>query len=147
MRLVGRFKNLIQDFTKKYDGNRSKTAPKDIDEYIARVPDDVRETLEKIRMTIRKAAADAQETISYQIPTFTLSGKLVHFAAFKNHIGFYPGPSGIEKFKDELSVYDSAKGSVQFPLDKPIPFRLISRIVKFRVNENLKKAEAKGKKQ
>lgn len=125
----------------------SQTAPKNLDEYIARFPDDVRETLEKIRMTIRKAAPDAQETISYQIPTFTLYGNLVHFAAFKRHIGFYPGPSGIEKFRDELSIYDGAKGSVQFPLDKPIPFSLISRIVKFRVNENLKKAEAKGKKQ
>ena len=125
----------------------SQTAPTNIDEYIARFPDDVRETLEKIRMTIRKAAPDAQETISYQIPTFTLHGNLMHCAAFKKHIGFYPGPSGIEKFKDELSVYDGAKGSVQFPLDKAIPFSLISRIVKFRVNENLKKAEAKGKKQ
>jgi uncharacterized protein YdhG (YjbR/CyaY superfamily) len=125
----------------------SRTAPKDIDEYIARFPDDVRETLEKIRMTIRKAASEAQETISYQIPTFILRGNLVHFAAFKKHIGFYPGPSGIEKFKGELSVYDGAKGSVQFPLGKPIPFSLISRIVRFRVNENLKKAEAKGKKQ
>lgn len=125
----------------------SRTAPKDIDEYITRFSDDVRETLEKVRTTIRKAAPDAQETISYQIPTFTLYGNLVHFAAFKKHIGFYPGPSGIEKFKDELSVYDGAKGSVQFPLDNPIPFSLISRIVKFRVNENLKKAEAKGRKQ
>ena len=124
----------------------SQTAPKNIDEYIARFPDDVRQTLEKIRMTIRKAAPDAQETISYQIPTFTLQGNLVHFAAFKKHIGFYPGPSGIEKFKDELFGYDGAKGSVQFPLDKPVPFGLISRIVKFRVNENLKKAEAKEKK-
>jgi uncharacterized protein YdhG (YjbR/CyaY superfamily) len=96
----------------------SRTVPKDIDEYIARFPDNARETLEKIRTTIRKAAPDAQETISYQIPTFTLYGNLVHFAAFKKHIGFYPGPSGIEKFKDELSVYDGAKGSVQFPLDK-----------------------------
>ena len=82
----------------------SQTAPKDIDEYIARFPDDVRETLEKIRLTIRKAAPDAQETISYQIPTFTQYGNLVHFAAFKRHIGFYPGPSGIEKFRDELSI-------------------------------------------
>jgi uncharacterized protein YdhG (YjbR/CyaY superfamily) len=125
----------------------SRTAPKDIDEYIAGFPDDVRQTLEKIRRTIRKAAPNAQETISYQIPTFTLHGNLVHFAAFKNHIGFYPGPSGIEKFKDELSVYDGAKGSVQFPLNKSIPFSLISRIVEFRVKENLKKAEAKRKKQ
>jgi uncharacterized protein YdhG (YjbR/CyaY superfamily) len=125
----------------------SQTAPKDIDEYIARFPDDVRQILEKIRMTIRKAAPNAQETISYQIPTFTLHGNLVHFAAFKKHIGFYPGPSGVEKFKDELSAYNGAKGSVQFPLEKPVPFSLISRIVKFRLNENLKKTEAKRKKQ
>jgi uncharacterized protein YdhG (YjbR/CyaY superfamily) len=125
----------------------SQTAPRDIDDYIARFPDDVRQILEKIRMTVRKAAPNAQETISYQIPTFTLHGNLVHFAAFKKHIGFYPGPSGVEKFKDELSAYNGAKGSVQFPLDKPVPFSLISRIVKFRLNENLKKAEAEGKKQ
>jgi uncharacterized protein YdhG (YjbR/CyaY superfamily) len=131
--------------TKEIRWELVKQYRKDIDEYITRFPVDVGEILEKIRMTIRKAAPDAQETISYQIPTFTLYGNLVLFAAFKKHIGFYPAPSGIEKFKDELSVYDGAKGSVQFPLDKPIPFRLISRIIKFRVNENLKKAEAKGK--
>ena len=122
----------------------SRTAPKDIDEYITRFPLGVRENLEKIRLTIRKAAPDAQEKISYQIPTFTLHGNLVHFAAFKNHIGFYPGPSGIENFKDELSNYAGAKGSVQFPVDRPIPFGLISKIVKFRVKENLKKPEAKA---
>lgn len=97
-------------------------------------------------MTIKKAAPDAGEAIKYQMPTFTLKGNLVHFAAFKKHIGFYPVPTGIEAFKDELSVYKTAKGSVQFPLDKPIPFDLISRIVKFRVKENLDKAAAKGKK-
>jgi len=120
-----------------------KTQPKNIDEYIASYPKDVQEILEKIRVTIRKAAPDAQETINYQIPTFTLKGNLVHFAAFKKHIGFYPAPSGIEKFKNELSGYESAKGSVQFPLDKPIPYDLISQIVKFRVKENLQKAELK----
>jgi uncharacterized protein YdhG (YjbR/CyaY superfamily) len=92
----------------------SRTAPKDIDEYIARFPDNVRETLEKIRTTIRRAAPDAQETISYQIPTFTLYGNLVHFAALKKHIGFYPGASGIEKFSGELSVYDGAKVRCSF---------------------------------
>ena len=97
-------------------------------------------------MTIREAAPDAQETIKYQMPTFTLKGNLVHFAAFKKHIGFYPLPTGIEQFKDELSVYKGGKGSVQFPLGKPIPFDLISRIVKFRVQENLERAEAKRKK-
>ena len=122
------------------------TAPKNIDEYIAGFPHDVQEILEKIRMTIRKAAPDAEETIKYQIPTFTLKGNLVHFAAYKKHIGFYPTSTGIEKFKNELSVYEGAKGSVKFPLDKPIPFALISKIVKFRVKENLARAEAKGKK-
>ena len=123
-----------------------RTAPKDIDEYIAGFPQDVQEILEKIRATIRKAAPDAEEAISYQIPTFILKGNLVHFAAFKKHIGFYPTPTGIEKFKDELSVYEGAKGSVRFPLDKPMPFGLISKIVRFRVKENLERAEAKGKK-
>jgi uncharacterized protein YdhG (YjbR/CyaY superfamily) len=113
---------------------------KDIDEYIGNFPNDVRELLEKVRITIRKAAPRATEKIGYGIPTFTLNGNLVHFAAFKKHIGFYPTPSGIEQFKQELSVYEGAKGSVQFPLDKPIPFGLIGKIVKFRVQENLKKA-------
>lgn len=124
-----------------------KTTPKDIDQYIAGFPEDVREILEKVRLTIRGAAPEAEETIKYQIPTFTLKGNLVHFAAYKKHIGFYPTPSGIEKFKKELSVYKSAKGSVQFPLDQPIPYDLISQIVTFRVNENLQKAETKRKKQ
>jgi uncharacterized protein YdhG (YjbR/CyaY superfamily) len=124
----------------------NRTTPNDIDEYIAGFTDDVQEILEKIRMTIRKAAPDAEETIKYQIPTFTLEGNLVHFAAFKKHIGFYPAPAGIEEFKNELSVYEGAKGSVKFPLDKPIPYELISKIVRFRVKNNLKKATTKGKK-
>jgi uncharacterized protein YdhG (YjbR/CyaY superfamily) len=124
-----------------------RTAPKTIDEYIAGFPPDVGQILQKVRMTIRKAAPDAEETIKYRMPTFTLKGtNLVHFAGFKNHIGFYPVPTGIEKFKSELSVYEGGKGSVKFPLDEPIPFGLISRIVKFRVKENLAKAKAKGKK-
>jgi uncharacterized protein YdhG (YjbR/CyaY superfamily) len=123
-----------------------ETAPKDIDEYIAGFPEDIQELLQKMRATIKKAAPDAEETISYRMPTFTLKGNLVHFAAFKNHIGFYPAASGIEKFKEELSAYEGAKGSVQFPLGKPIPFSLITRIVKFRVKENLERAEAKKKK-
>ncbi len=122
------------------------SASKNIDEYIAGFPQDVQEILEKIRSTIKNAAPDAVETISYQIPTFTLKGNLVHFAAFKKHIGFYPSPTGIEQFQEQLSVYKGAKGSVQFPLDKPIPFDLISRIVKFRARENYDRAEAKGKK-
>jgi uncharacterized protein YdhG (YjbR/CyaY superfamily) len=115
-----------------------------IDDYIAGFPKDVQKILEEIRMTIKKAAPEAEEAISYQMPTFKLQGNLVHFAAFKNHIGFYSVPSGIEKFKKELSVYKSAKGSVQFPLGKPIPYDLISKVVKFRVKENA--AKAKGKK-
>src|SRR6266498_3067439 len=98
-----------------------QTAPKNIDEYITGFPHDVQAILSKIRLTIRKAAPDAQETIKYQMPTFTLNGNLVHFAAFKNHIGFYPVPTGIEKFKKELSVYEQGKGSVQFPIDQPMP--------------------------
>jgi len=123
-----------------------QTAPRNIDEYIAGFPRDVQEILEQMRLTIREAAPDAEETISYRMPTFTLKGNLVHFAAHKKHIGLYPTPSGIEKFEDELSAYRSSKGAVQFPLDRPIPFDLISEIVKFRVRENLERAEAKGKK-
>jgi uncharacterized protein YdhG (YjbR/CyaY superfamily) len=97
-------------------------------------------------MTIRKAEPDAEETISYQIPTFTLKGKyLVYFAAYKKHIGLYPAPRGNEKFKKELSDYEGGKGTVRFPLDKPIPFGLIKRIVKFRVKENLERARGKKK--
>jgi uncharacterized protein YdhG (YjbR/CyaY superfamily) len=121
-------------------------APKNIDEYITGFPQDVQDILEKIRSTIRKAAPNAEETINYQMPTFTLKGNLVHFAAFKKHIGFYPTPTGIEQFQKELSVYKGAKGSVQFPMDKPIPFDLISRIVRFRVKENLDRASEKAKK-
>ena len=124
----------------------NQTTPRDIDEYIAGFPNDVQEILEKIRMTIRKAAPDAEETIKYQMPTFPLKGNLVHFAAFKKHIGFYPAPRGIETFKDELSVYEGVKSTVRFPLAKPIPFDLISRIVKFRVKKNLERAEAIGEK-
>lgn len=123
----------------------NQTAPKDIDEYIAGFPGDVQKTLEKIRLTIRKAAPDAEETIKYQMPTFTLKGNLIHFAAFKKHIGLYPVPRGDEAFKDELSIYGGEKSTVRFPLDRPIPFDLISRIVKFRVKKNLEGAEAKPK--
>jgi uncharacterized protein YdhG (YjbR/CyaY superfamily) len=113
--------------------------PTTIDEYIAGFPPDVQAILEKIRGTIREAAPGAAEAIKYQMPTFTLNGNLVHFAAFKKHIGFYPVPTGIAAFKDELSVYQGGKGSVQFPLDQPIPYDLIRRIVGFRVQENLGK--------
>jgi len=126
--------------------NSEQAGPRNIDEYIAGFPPGVQEILEKVRMTIREAAPDAEEAIKYQIPTFTLNGNLVHFAAFPKHIGFYPTPAGMEAFKDELSVYKGAKGSVQFPLDQPIPFDLISRIVAFRVKESTGKAGTKGKK-
>jgi uncharacterized protein YdhG (YjbR/CyaY superfamily) len=123
----------------------NKSTPKSIDEYIANFPKDVREILEKLRITIREAAPVAEEAISYRMPTFRLNGNLVHFAAHKNHIGFYPTPSGIEKFKKELSVYEGAKGSVQFPIDKPLPLDLVDKIVRYRVAENLERAEAKRK--
>ena len=123
----------------------NQTAPQNIDEYIAGFPPDIQEILQKIRTTIRKAAPKAGETIKYQMPTFTLNGNLVHFAAFKRHIGFYPTPTGTREFQKELSIYKGAKGSVQFPLDRPIPFGLISKIVKFRAKENLARAKAKGK--
>lgn len=121
-------------------GNRS---PKSIDEYIAGFPSDVQEILKQIRSTIKKAGPDAEEAIKYQIPTFVMNGNLVHFAAFKNHIGFYPTPSGMEAFKEELSQYKSAKGSVQFPIGEPIPFKLIEKMVKFRVKEARGKATKK----
>ena len=114
----------------------SKSKPKTIDEYIAMFPKDVQKILENLRQVIRETAPTADETIDYGIPTFKLNGNLVHFAAFKNHIGFYPTPSGIEAFKKELSHYKQSKGTVQFPLDKPIPFDLVKKIVEFRVKEN-----------
>lgn len=125
----------------------TRTIPQDIDAYIAVFAPAIQEILLRIRATIRQAAPDAQERIAYQMPTFVLGGKtLVHFAAFKNHIGFYPTPTGTEKFQKELASYKHAKGSVQFPLDKPIPYNLITKIVKFRVKENLAKTKAKPKK-
>lgn len=123
----------------------SQEAPITVDEYISGFPEDVQEILEKIRMTIRKAAPDAEETISYRMPAFTLHGNLIHFAAYKKHIGLYPAPTGNEKFNKELSAYRAAKSSVRFPLDKPIPFGLISQIVKLRVKENLRRAEVRRK--
>ena len=124
----------------------TKANPNIIDTYIANSPKEIQDALKKIRSTIKKSAPKAEETINYGIPTFTLDGNLVHFAGFKNHIGFYPTPSGIEKFKKELSAYEGAKGSVKFPLDKPIPYALISKIVKFRVKENSERSKAKKKK-
>ena len=111
-----------------------------IDNYISAFPAETQKALRQMRKAIKNAAPGAEEAIKYGVPTFVLNGNLVHFAAFKNHIGFYPTPSGIAKFKDELSKYKSAKGSVQFPLDEPMPVALVTRIVKFRVGE----ARAKG---
>jgi uncharacterized protein YdhG (YjbR/CyaY superfamily) len=115
-----------------------------IDEYIATFPEEIQNKLEEVRATIKTAAPEAKEKISYQIPTFTLYGNLVHFAAYKNHIGFYPTSSGVQAFKHELSQYETSKGAIQFPLDKPLPLDLISKITKYRVAENLKKAEIKS---
>ena len=122
------------------DMEEEKKGCTSIDEYVKDFPVDVQKKLKEIRATIKKIAPDAKEIISYQMPTFYLNGNLVHFAAFKNHIGFYPTPSGIKEFIQELKPYKSAKGSVQFPIDKPLPMDLISRIVRFRVEENLKKS-------
>ncbi len=116
-----------------------------IDEYIAGFPPDVQEILQKVRATIKRAAPQAEEAISYQMPTFKLEGNLVHFAAFKNHIGLYPTPSGTERFREDLSRYETGKGSIRLPLDKPIPYDLIAKIAKFRVKENLERAEARRK--
>jgi uncharacterized protein YdhG (YjbR/CyaY superfamily) len=121
-------------------------APKSIDDYIALFSPEVQSILEKIRVTIRKAAPDAEEKISYQMPTFTLKGNLVHFAAFKKHIGFYPPVRGDEKLRKEISIYAGEKGNLRFPLDKRIPYSLISKIVKVRLRENLEEANARTKK-
>jgi uncharacterized protein YdhG (YjbR/CyaY superfamily) len=121
----------------------SKTTPKDIDEYIRLFPDDIQAPLQSLRQTIREAAPDAKETISYQMPAFKQNGILVYFAAFKKHIGFYPTSSGIEAFREELSAYEGSKGTVRFPIDKPLPLDLVRDIVKFRVQENLEKQRKK----
>jgi uncharacterized protein YdhG (YjbR/CyaY superfamily) len=116
-----------------------KDQPSTIDEYIAQFPRDVQQILFKIRAVIRESAPEAVEKISYQMPAFYLKGNLVYFGVHKHHIGFYPTGSGVEAFKEELSAYKGSKGAVQFPFDEPIPYELISKIVKFRVAENLKK--------
>jgi uncharacterized protein YdhG (YjbR/CyaY superfamily) len=113
-----------------------KTVPADFDDYVRHFPERTQTALRKVWSTIRKAAPRADETISYNLPAFSLSGKtLVWFAAFKSHIGFYPGAAALAAFADDLSTYKTAKGSVQFPLDRPLPLRLIDRIVRFRVRE------------
>ncbi len=123
------------------------TAPQNIDEYIAGFPKDIQEILQKIRMTIKKAAPSAEETISYKMPTFNLKGQyLIYFAAYKKHIGLYPVPTGDDAFNKEVAKYQVGKGTLQFPLDEPMPYKLISKIVKARVKENDAKASARGKK-
>lgn len=119
----------------------NRIAVKTIDEYISQFPPEVQEILKKLRTVIKAAAPEAEEKISWQMPTFALHGNSVHFAAHKNHIGFYPSPSGIDEFKQELSEYKGAKGSVQFPISQPLPYELVSKIVKFRVAENMNRAE------
>ena len=126
--------------------DKNKTGFTSIDEYIKTFPDEIQRKLQKLREVIRMAAPDATEKISYQMPTFYLNGNLVHFAAFKNHIGFYPTPSGTEHFQKELSTYKTSKGTVQFPLDQPIPFDLVIKMVNFRVAENKQKASKKASK-
>ena len=121
-----------------------KAGPNSIDEYIASFPEETQKILQKLRAAIKAAAPGAQEKISYQMPAFTQNGILVYFAAWKNHIGLYPTSSGTQALKQELSAYKNSKGSVKFPLDKPLPLDLISNIVRFRVAENLKKAEEKS---
>jgi uncharacterized protein YdhG (YjbR/CyaY superfamily) len=122
------------------------TAPGTIDEYIAMFSPEVQEILEKVRLTIRSAAPAAQEAISYQIPTFKLNGILVHFAAFKKHIGFYPPVSGDTRLMKAIAPYAGEKGNLRFPLDQPIPYDLIERITRLRVKQNLAKAAARNKK-
>ena len=117
-----------------------------IDEYIIQFPEEVQEILKTLRKVIKDAAPDAEEKISYQMPTFVLYGNLVHFAAYKKHMGFYPTPSAISAFESALSEYKCSKGAVQFPLNKPIPYELITEMVKIRVEQNKKKAEGKLKK-
>ena len=119
---------------------------KAIDDYIAAFPPEIQQKLTALRKVIRETAPEAEEKISYQMPTFAQNGNLVHFAAFKNHIGFYPAPSGIENFQEQLARYKSSKGAIQFPLDEEIPLGLVREIVKFRLAENLAKAKTKSKK-
>ncbi|MDB5281119.1 MAG: hypothetical protein JWO06_194 [Bacteroidota bacterium] len=138
--------NLLALFSVNTITMKKTTSPQDIDEYVAGFPADVQVLLQQVRATIKKAAPKAQEAIKYGIPTFTLNGNLVHFGGFKNHIGFYPTPRVLEEFKKDLAGYKGAKGSVQFPINKPMPLSLISRIVKFRVKKITEKEKTKTSK-
>lgn len=123
-----------------------KALPVSIDQYISEAPQEIQQKLRELRTVIKAEAPEAEERIAYGMPTFSQEGNLVHFAAFKNHIGFFPAPSGIENFKDELAKYKTSKGTVQFPLEEDIPMDLVREIVRFRLKENLSKAAAKRKK-
>jgi uncharacterized protein YdhG (YjbR/CyaY superfamily) len=123
----------------------SNTKFKTVDEYLSTFPTNTKKILKELRETIKQAAPQAEELISYNMPAFKLHGMLVYYAAYTGHIGFYPTPSGIEAFKKELSEYEIAKGSIKFPIDRPIPFDLISKIVNFRLRENLEREKAKKK--
>ena len=123
----------------------TNTKFKTVDEYLSAFPANTKSILKELRKTIKQAAPQAEELISYNMPAFKLHGMLVYYAAYKEHIGFYPTSSGIEVFKKELSAYEGAKGSIKFPIDRPIPFDLITKIVKFRVSENLEKEKTKKK--
>jgi uncharacterized protein YdhG (YjbR/CyaY superfamily) len=120
-----------------------KTTYTTIDEYIRSFPKDIQRILVELRKVIKAAAPESVESISYRMPAFSFKGPLVYFAAYKNHIGFYPIPGGVKAFEKELAAYKKGKGSVQFPIDKPLPLKLISKIVKFRVAENIKKHQVK----
>lgn len=115
-------------------------------EYIVAFPKNVQKILEKVRLTIQKAAPDAKEAMKYQIPTFTLKGNLISFAGYDKHIGIYPAPAGDDKFRKDLAAYRSGKATVRFPLDKPIPYDLLTKIVKFRMKEHLERLAAKARK-
>ena len=120
------------------------TKPDSIDSYISGFPEEIQALLQQVRATIRAAAPEATEAISYQMPTFKLQGNLIHYAAFKKHIGLYPGSSGTAAFQKELAAYDVSKGTIRFPYGQPIPLELIDRITRFRVQENLERAAAKA---
>lgn len=125
---------------------KTKTIPQTVEAYIETFPEETQAVLHKLRAAIQKAAPGAEEFISYQMPAYKLNGPLVYFAAYKNHVGFYATPSGHSEFEKELSIYKQGKGSVQFPLDKPLPWALVSKIVKFRVTENMRKINLKKNK-
>jgi uncharacterized protein YdhG (YjbR/CyaY superfamily) len=143
--IAGRGQRVSSEYRDTTDGQvrlmTTRSIAENIDDYIAQFPASTQEVLEELRALIKTTAPDATETISYAIPTFDLGGRhLVHFAGFEKHIGFYPIPSGLEAFKEDLNPYKTGKGSVQFPLGKPLPRDLIRRIVEFRIEENLRKA-------